>query len=251
MPYSTLLFGLDIYGLSYLFGIYSPSPYSNFLCITFHTNLYGSFFFIVKIVTTFSLFHGPVYIQDIYIMFKKKADLENMLLEAAGRTSNSVKKRKTLRKSSSKDEGSYSDGGNESKDEDSNDKADDSAKKPSISQTLVPIKKRLDPTKILPQQNDNDNDEGEASDRDGGESSNESDVGSDLYKDEDDKERLAKMTELEREMILSDPPRLKMSEDLLRSMARCLQLKPTRAAKKRHRHSPQSLVGTRCRNRNQ
>ncbi|XP_028791416.1 protein RTF1 homolog [Neltuma alba] len=133
------------------------------------------------------------------------ADLENMLLEAAGRTGSPVKKRHTLPKSSFKGEGSYSDGGSESRDEDSDDDdAHASTKKPSRSQSHVPLKKRLDPTKRPPQQHDHDNGDGGALGGDDAESSNESDVGSDLYKNEDDKQRLAKMTELEREMILSD-----------------------------------------------
>lgn len=125
------------------------------------------------------------------------ADLENMLLEAAGRTSYPVRKRQKLPKSRLKREGSYSDGGSESRDDDSDEDADAAAtsKKPSRSQSHVPLKKRLDPTKRP------DDDAASAHDAD---SSDESEVGSDLYKNEDDKQRLAKMTELERELILSD-----------------------------------------------
>lgn len=55
--------------------------------------------------------------------------------------------------------------------------------------------------------------EGGGPDREDG-SSEESDVGSDLYKNEDDKQRLAKMTELEREMILSDRASRKGEKEL-------------------------------------
>lgn len=129
------------------------------------------------------------------------ADLENMLLEAAGRTSSPVRKRHKLPKSRLKRDGSYSDGGTESRDEDSDDDDDHddgATKKPSRSQSHVPLKKRLDPTKRT------NDDNASASAHDDGDSSDESDIGSDLYKNEDDKQRLAKMTELEREMILSD-----------------------------------------------
>ncbi|XP_054801605.1 protein RTF1 homolog [Prosopis cineraria] len=132
-------------------------------------------------------------------------DLENILLEAAGRTSSLVKKRHVLPKSRFKCEGSYSDGESESGDEYSGDDAHAFTRKPSRSQSHVPLKKRLDhPTKRPSHQIDHDNDDRDASARDDVDSSDESDIGSDLYKNEDDKQRLAKMTELEREMILSD-----------------------------------------------
>ncbi|KAF7805038.1 protein RTF1-like protein [Senna tora] len=132
------------------------------------------------------------------------ADLENMLLEAAGRTrtSSPLRKRHKLPKSRLKREGSYSDGGSESRDQHSDDDHHDNAasknkKASSRSQSHVPLKKRLDPTK-RPTTDDADAD---AAHHD---STDESDVGSDLYKNEDDKQRLANMTELQREMILSD-----------------------------------------------
>ncbi|KAK4273382.1 hypothetical protein QN277_021797 [Acacia crassicarpa] len=134
------------------------------------------------------------------------AELENMLLAAAGRTSTHVKKRPTLPKSRFEGEGSYSDGGSESRDVDDSvdDDAHASTKKLSMPQSNVPLKKRFHHTRRPPQQHDHDDDDGGASGCDDAESSDESDVGSDLYKNEDDKQRLAKMTELEREMILSD-----------------------------------------------
>ncbi|MED6137631.1 hypothetical protein PIB30_066732 [Stylosanthes scabra] len=126
------------------------------------------------------------------------ADLENMLLEAAGRTSSTHRKRHTStnkpRNHKSKpfssdhpatdSRGEHSDGDGPTK------------KKPSSSSRNVPLKKRLDLTK-----NDTEGDLSLDHDDD---DDDESDVGSDLYKNEDDKQRLANMTELEREMILSD-----------------------------------------------
>ncbi|KAG2399761.1 Protein RTF1-like protein [Vigna angularis] len=46
----------------------------------------------------------------------------------------------------------------------------------------------------------------------------ESDVGSDLYKNEDDKQKLANMTELEREMILSDRATKKCEKEFKEKM---------------------------------
>ena len=135
------------------------------------------------------------------------ADLENMLLEAAGRTSSPVRKRHKLRNPRSKRDGSaFSDGGSDSRGEDS-DEGNAASKRPSSRN--VPLKKRLDLSKRVSISNDHEN-QGEGREMEHGvasregESSEESDVGSDLYKNEDDKQRLAKMTELEREMILSD-----------------------------------------------
>jgi RNA polymerase-associated protein RTF1 len=130
------------------------------------------------------------------------ADLENLLLEAAGRTSAAGRNRKQLPPSRRRREGSYSDGGSDSRDEDSDDGHNYARRKPSGSQ--VPLKKRFDPA-----ERDNEHGSREEGNHDSGanhegHSSDESDVGSDLYKDEDDRQRLAEMTELEREMILSE-----------------------------------------------
>ncbi|XP_015968228.3 protein RTF1 homolog [Arachis duranensis] len=134
------------------------------------------------------------------------ADLENMLLEAAGRTSSPHRKRHNSNSTSSKPRNQKSkrgdDAGSESRGEDSDAEGGGaSKKKPPSSSRNVPLKKRLDLTKTERElghegellEDDDDDDEDE-----------ESDVGSDLYKNEDDKQRLANMTELEREMILSD-----------------------------------------------
>ncbi|KAJ9690402.1 hypothetical protein PVL29_012850 [Vitis rotundifolia] len=129
------------------------------------------------------------------------ADLENLLLEAAGRTGTAGRNRHSLPPSRRRREGSYSDDGSDSKDDDSDEDRGYSSRKPSGSQ--VPLKKRLDPT-----ERDDDHGSPEEGDDDGsdreGDSSDDSDVGSDLYKNEDDRQQLAQLTELEREMILTD-----------------------------------------------
>eukprot|EP00262_Sarcandra_glabra_P006861 TRINITY_DN19420_c0_g1_i1.p1 TRINITY_DN19420_c0_g1~~TRINITY_DN19420_c0_g1_i1.p1 ORF type:complete len:651 (-),score=169.25 TRINITY_DN19420_c0_g1_i1:220-2172(-) len=128
------------------------------------------------------------------------ADLENLLLEAAGRTGGaSGRKQHSRLQSKRRREGSYSDEGSDFKDDDSDNPGFASRKKPS----QVPLKKRLDPT-------EKDDDRGAPSneDDDCGGSGDESDsapsVGSDLYKDDEDRETLARMSELDREMILSE-----------------------------------------------
>ncbi|KAK7259007.1 hypothetical protein RIF29_24601 [Crotalaria pallida] len=143
------------------------------------------------------------------------ADLENMLLEAAGRTSSPVRKRNKIGNSGMKRDGT----GSDSREEDSDDEGGAGAgagasanKRSSKCASHVPLKKRLELSKRgSSTSNNNDHGGGELLLEDGGPvceggtgSSEESDVGSDLYKNEDDKQRLAKMTELEREMILSD-----------------------------------------------
>lgn len=130
------------------------------------------------------------------------ADLDDMLLEAAGRTGGSGRNRQSRPPSRRQREASYSDDGSDSNDDNSDDNAGYATRKPSGFQ--VPLKKRLDPT-----EKDDDRgsigDDGDYADDDHmGSGSDESDVGSDLYKDEDDREQLAQLTELEREMILSD-----------------------------------------------
>ncbi|KAF5473110.1 hypothetical protein F2P56_009750 [Juglans regia] len=140
------------------------------------------------------------------------ADLENLLLEAAGRTSSAGRNRNSRPPSRRRREGSYSDGGSDYRDDDSDDDRGYASRKPSGSQ--VPLKKRLDPTERdddLGSQEEGD--DGGLSDREG-DSSDESDVGDDLYKNEDDRRKLAQMTELEREMILSDRASKKIDKNL-------------------------------------
>ncbi|KAK7397101.1 hypothetical protein VNO78_18268 [Psophocarpus tetragonolobus] len=148
----------------------------------------------------------------------RMADLENMLLEAAGRTSSPVRKRHKPRNSKGKREGgaAFSDGGSNSRDEHS----DEGASKRYASH--VPLKKRLDLSKrgnssIRNEHGGGDLEDG-APDRDGGSSEESDDVGSDLYKNEDDKQKLANMTELEREMILSDRATKKCGKEFKEKM---------------------------------
>ncbi|KAJ4976472.1 hypothetical protein NE237_001578 [Protea cynaroides] len=76
------------------------------------------------------------------------------------------------------------------------------SRKPTGSQ--VPLKKRLDPIEKDDDRDSQGDDDGYEDDERRGGSSDESDVGSDLYKGEEDRENLAQMTELEREYILSE-----------------------------------------------
>lgn len=138
------------------------------------------------------------------------AELENLLLEAAGRTSSAGRNRHSIPPRRRR-EGSYSDGGSDSRDDDSDDDRVYANRKPSGSQ--VPLKKRLDPTEMDDDQgSEEEGDDVRGSDRDG--DSDESDVGSDLYKDEDDRRKLAEMTELQREMILLDRASKKEDKNL-------------------------------------
>ncbi|GAB2231433.1 hypothetical protein Droror1_Dr00010440 [Drosera rotundifolia] len=134
------------------------------------------------------------------------ADLENLLLEAAGRTGGgSGRNRHSVAPSRRRRGGSYSDDGSDSKDEDDDDSDDGrggfGGRKPSGSR--VPLKKRTK-DQMDDDQGSREEEEERRSGRDGGDSGDESDVGSDLYKDEDDRQQLAQMTELQRELILSD-----------------------------------------------
>lgn len=139
------------------------------------------------------------------------AELENLLLEAAGRTSSAGRNRHSIPSSRRRREGSYSDGGSDSRDDDSDDDRGYANRKPSGSQ--VPLKKRLDPTEMDDGQgSEEEGDDDRGSDREG--DSDESDVGSDLYKDEDDRRKLAEMTELQREMILLDRASKKEDKNL-------------------------------------
>ncbi|CAL0313932.1 unnamed protein product [Lupinus luteus] len=147
------------------------------------------------------------------------ADLENLLLEAAGRTG-SVGRNRHFPPSRSRREGSYSDGGSDSRDDDS-DGPNYGSRKPSRPQ--VPLKKRLDPAEGDDDDDDigshEEADEGDDRSDHEGDSSNESDIGDDLYKDDDDRRKLSEMTELQREMILSDRAAKKDDKNLLGKIA--------------------------------
>ncbi|KAH0936404.1 hypothetical protein HID58_013521 [Brassica napus] len=119
-------------------------------------------------------------------------DLDDLLLEAAGRTNAAATRPRHSHPSSSRRrEGSYSDGGSDS-DEDSGYPA---SRKPSGSQ--VTLKKRLEAEREVRAEGDG------TCDREG-DSSEESDFGDDLYKNEEDRQKLAGMTEFQREMILAE-----------------------------------------------
>jgi RNA polymerase-associated protein RTF1 len=120
------------------------------------------------------------------------ADLENDLLEAAGINKHSLPP-------SSKNQ--FFDSGDDDSEDDFDDDASQSRRK----------KRGRD-------------DDDDASDDDGGsdrevDRSDESDVGDDLYKDEDDRKKLSEMTELQREMILSDRAAKKDDKDILSKIA--------------------------------
>ncbi|XP_047310494.1 protein RTF1 homolog [Impatiens glandulifera] len=128
------------------------------------------------------------------------ADLEKLLLEAAGRTSGSGRKRPSPASRRQRN-GPYSDDGTDSKDDDSDDGSGYASRKPSGPQ--VPLKKRLDPSERDDDQSSHDEGDDEARyDRDT--DSGDEIYDNDHYKDEHDRQRLAKMSELEREMILSE-----------------------------------------------
>lgn len=135
------------------------------------------------------------------------ADLEKLLLEAAGRTTASGRNRHSSPPSRRRRKGSYSDDGSDSKNDDSDgDRAYSNRKVPG---SQVPLKKRLEPTE---RDDDRSSQEGDEDDYDR-DSDNDS-VGSDLYKDEDDREKLSKLTELEREMILEARATKRSDRDL-------------------------------------
>lgn len=113
------------------------------------------------------------------------ADLENLLLEAAGRTREGNRPVSRNQRSNV-----HSGNGSDSKDEDSDDSHGYVNRKASLS-SQVPLKKRLDT---------GGRDGNRASEADSGDES----IGSDLYKDDDDRQQLAELTELERELILSE-----------------------------------------------
>ncbi|KAJ6333567.1 hypothetical protein OIU77_009438 [Salix suchowensis] len=125
------------------------------------------------------------------------ADLENLLLEAAGKDWKIGKKQEFV---ACIEEAKT---GGDSRDDGSDDDRGYASRKPSGSQ--VPLKKRLETN----ERDDEGGSQEEGDYNDGGlgregESSDESDIGEDLYKDEDDRQKLAQMSELDRELILAD-----------------------------------------------
>ncbi|CAL5344945.1 unnamed protein product [Camellia sinensis] len=142
------------------------------------------------------------------------ADLEKLLLEAAGRTSTAGRNRHSPPASRRRHKGSYSDDGSDSKDDDSDDDRGYANRKPSASQ--VPLKKRLDPAERDDDQSSQEEGDDAGYDHDG--DSGDDSVGSDLYKDEADRQKLAEMTELERELILSERASKKDDKELREKM---------------------------------
>ncbi|KFK26330.1 rna polymerase-associated protein rtf1 [Arabis alpina] len=128
------------------------------------------------------------------------ADLDDLLLEAAGRTNAAGRGRHSNPSSSRRRDGSYSDGGSDSRDDSDEDRGY-ASRKPSGSQ--VPLKKRLEAEREDRAARDEAGYGDGPSDREG-DSSEESDFGDDLYKNEEDRQKLAGMTEFQREMILAD-----------------------------------------------
>ncbi|CAK8543706.1 unnamed protein product [Lathyrus sativus] len=124
------------------------------------------------------------------------ADLDDWLLEAAGVNRHSPPTRR---------DGEPLDGGSDS-DSDSDDERDYHRGRKS---SQVPLKKRG--------REDDSDDDGHSEHE--GDSTDDSDVGDDLYKDEDDRQKLSEMTELQREMILSDRANKKDDKDFLDRIA--------------------------------
>ncbi|XP_004493842.1 protein RTF1 homolog [Cicer arietinum] len=164
------------------------------------------------------------------------ADLEKLLLEAAGRNIHSLTPSRRKRR------GEFLDGGSDSGDDDSDDDGDDHGyrgRKPSATQ--VPLKKRFETSG----KDDDVSGDDDGSDREG-DSSEDSDVGDDLYKDEDDRQKLSEMTELQREMILSDRASKKDDKDFLGKIASKRE-KGAKATLSRRESPPPPLLSSRVR----
>ena len=168
------------------------------------------------------------------------ADLENLLLEAAGRTG---RNQNSIPPSRRGHDDVYSDGGSDSREDDSDDELSYPGRKPSGSQ--VPLKKRLDPAER------DDDDEGSKEEGDDDvdgrsdhedDSSDESNIGDDLYKNEDDRRKLSEMTELEREMILSDRATKKDDKNLLGKIVSKREKGKTTVPRKQTSSLPSSRV---------
>ncbi|KAL7612645.1 hypothetical protein Lser_V15G05978 [Lactuca serriola] len=139
------------------------------------------------------------------------ADLDDLLLEAAGRTGRNQHSTPPSRRQR---KGSYSDDGSDSRDDDSDDDRGYNSRKPSVSQ--VPLKKRIDSSEHDDEHSssreDDEDDDDDRYDRE--RDSDDDSVGSDLYKGEEDRQKLAKMSELEREQILAERANKKNDKDL-------------------------------------
>lgn len=167
-------------------------------------------------------------------MSNSDSNLNDLLLQAAGRTGKNQSRPRNTRWQSG---GSGSDGFDD--DDDDSDAAPTYSRKKPPSQ--VPLKKRHQPGKGTRrggggwQDEDDEDDDGR---RSGGEDSDSApSVGSDLYKDEDDKERLEKMSELERELILADRS-TRIDDYKLKQMARASSSKTDKAGARKDSSPP-------------
>ncbi|CAN4078979.1 unnamed protein product [Withania somnifera] len=137
-------------------------------------------------------------------------ELTDLLLEAAGRT-NTGGRNRTSQSSRRHHKSSYSDDGSDSRDDDSDHGGGRGYSGRKLSGSQVPLKKRLETQERDDDRSSHGNERDSDDDGDAG-YGNEGDsddddvdsIGSDLYKDDDDRQKLAQMTELEREMILTD-----------------------------------------------
>ncbi|GER25404.1 RNA polymerase-associated protein RTF1 [Striga asiatica] len=163
------------------------------------------------------------------------ADLEKLLLEAAGRTNSPSRNRHSSPPSHRRRKNSYSDDGSDSKNDNSDGDQPYSTRKPSASQ--FPLKKRLDPTDkddVSSQELNDDDDDYERNQ----DSDNDS-VGSDLYKNEDDREKLSRLTELEREMILQSRAEKRSDREMTE------KLKKMKGPDRKARSPPRTAAHTR------
>ncbi|WOL19217.1 hypothetical protein Cni_G28015 [Canna indica] len=157
------------------------------------------------------------------------ADLENLLLQAAGRTGSGRKNNNSRPQSRWRRDNSYSDG-SDSKDDSDNPKY--TRRKPSGSQ--IPLKKRFDPPETDKRSGWRDDDDGGGGRHSDDDSDSAPSVGSDLYKDDADKEELGKMSELDREMILAERS-TRLDDYKLKKMA---QASSSKMEKNRKESSP-------------
>uniref|UniRef100_A0ACD5XNR4 Uncharacterized protein n=1 Tax=Avena sativa TaxID=4498 RepID=A0ACD5XNR4_AVESA len=164
--------------------------------------------------------------------------LDDLLLQAAGRTvgkgSQSRQPNQRWQQPGRRAGGSYSGGsgsdGSDDGDSDS-DVAPSHPRKRLPPGSQVPLKKRHQTEKGGGRGGYDDEDLDDEGRRSGGEDSDSApSVGSDLYKDEDDKEQLESMTELQREMILAERS-TRIDDYKLKKLARASSSKTEKARK--------------------
>jgi len=153
-------------------------------------------------------------------------EVDDLLLQAAGWTGKSQPRPSNQR---------WNSGGSGSDDDDDSDAAPTYSRKKPPSQ--VPLKKRHQPEKGVRRggggwRGDDDDDDDDDGRRSGGEDSDSApSVGSDLYKDEEDKEKLEKMSELQRELILADRG-TRIDDYKLKQMARASSSKAGKGSRR-------------------